>query len=76
MTGDKSKRAILVCAILAVSTIPLAPSTAAAATAAHMPGKYGIPSGAQAGQIYCKSVPRAAPVHTDVHDPFESMLLG
>jgi hypothetical protein len=76
MTGDKSKRAIFVCAILAVSTIPPAPSTALAATATHMPGKYRIPSGAQAGQIHCKSVPRAAPVHMDVHDPFESMLLG
>jgi hypothetical protein len=76
MTEDNSKRAILVCAILAVSTIPLTSSTALAAQAAHIPGKYRIPSGAQARQINCNSVPRAAPVHMDVHDPFASMLLG
>jgi hypothetical protein len=76
MTADKSKRAILVCAMLAVSTIPLTPSTALATQAAHIPGKYRIRSGAQARQIDCKSVPRAAPVHMDVHDPFASMLLG
>jgi hypothetical protein len=76
MTGDKSKRAILVCAILAVSTIPLTPSAALAAQAAHIAGKYRIPSGAQAKQINCKSVPQVAPVHMDVHDPFASILLG
>ena len=75
MTGDKSKHAILICSILAVSTIPLTASTLAA-QAAHIPGKYRIPSGAQARQINCNSVPRAAPVHMDVHDPFASMLLG
>ena len=76
MTADESKRAILVCAMLAVSTIPLTPSTALATQAAHIPGKYRIPSGAQARQINCKSVPRTAPVHMDVQDPFASTLLG
>jgi hypothetical protein len=77
MKDDNSSRpAILVCAMLAVSTIALSTPAALAATAIHVSGKYKVLPCAQGHHLDCRSAPRASQVHERVQDPFASMLLG
>jgi hypothetical protein len=76
MMAHKSRRAILVYAMLAVRTIALGTPTALAANAVHVPSKYMLRSGAQIRQVDCTSAPRAAQLPEHAHDPFASMLLG
>jgi hypothetical protein len=74
MTTDKSRRAILVYAMLAVRTIVLGSPTALAANAAHVPSKHMVRLGAQTRQVPCTSLLRGAQHPEELHDPFASML--
>ena len=74
--ADKSRRVILVYALLAVRTIVLGTLAALAIDAVHISDKHMVLSGAQVRQIGCTSVPQPAQPHKRVHDPFASMLLG
>ena len=76
MIADKSRRAILVYALLAVRTIALGTLAALAINAVHISDKHIVLPGAQVGLIGCTSVPQSAQPHKHVHDPFASMLLG
>ena len=76
MVADKSRRTILVYALLAVRTIALGTPTALAANAVHFLDKHMVLSGAQVRQVDCRSVQQPAQPHKHVHDPFASMLLG
>jgi hypothetical protein len=75
MIADKSRRTILVYALLAVRTIALGTPTALAANAVHFLDKHMVLSGAQVRRVDCRSVQPAQP-HKHVHDHFASMLLG
>ena len=74
MIADKSRRAILLYALLAVRTVAL--GTLAALAIDAVSDKHIVLSGAQVRQIGCTSVPQPAQPHKHVHDPFASMLLG
>ena len=76
MIADKSRRAILVYALMAVRTIALGTLAALAIDAVHISDKHIVLSGAQVRQIGCTSVPQSAQPHKRVHDPFASMLLA
>jgi hypothetical protein len=76
MKDDNSRPAILVCAMLAVSTIALGTPVALAATAIHVSGKYKVLPCAEGHHLECRFVPRASQVHEHAQDPFASMLLG
>ena len=76
MIADKSRRAILVYALMAVRTIALGTLAALAINAVHISDKHIVLSGAQVRQIGCTSVPQPAQPHKHLHDPFASMLLG
>jgi hypothetical protein len=77
MIADKSRRPVLGYALLAVRIIALG----LAPNAVPIPDKHMVLSIAQVHQAHvrqvgCSSVPRPAQPHKQVHDPFESMLLG
>ena len=76
MIAEKSRRAILVYAMLVLRTIALSAPAPLAAGAVHIPGNHMARSGVQVRQVDCTPPPRAAQVHKHVHDPFASMLLG
>jgi hypothetical protein len=76
MIAEKSRRAVLVYAMLVVRTIALSTPAPLAASALHVPGNLMVRSGVQLRQVDCTSPPRASQVHKHVHDPFASMLLG
>lgn len=76
MVAEKSRRAILVYAMLVVRTIALGTPAPLAASAVHVPGNHMVRSGVQVRQVDCTPPSRAAQVHKHVHDPFASMLLG
>jgi len=76
MMADKSRRDILVYAMLAVRIIALGTPTTLIANAVHTPGKYMVRPGARVSQVDCTSAPRAAQPPKDEHDPFAPMLLG
>jgi hypothetical protein len=75
MIAEKSRRAILVYAMLVVRTIALSTPAPLAASAVHVPGNHMVRSGVQVRQVDWTPA-RAAQVHKHVHDPFASMLLG
>lgn len=75
MIAEKSRRVILVYAILVVRTIGLSTPASLAASAVHVPGNHMACSGVQVRQVDCTFPPRAAQVHKPVQDPFASMLL-
>jgi hypothetical protein len=76
MMADRSRRDLLVYAMLVVRTIALGTPTALVANASHVPGKCVVRSGARIRQVDCASVPRAAQPPKEVRDPFALMLLG
>jgi hypothetical protein len=76
MIAEKSRRAILVYAMLAVRTIALSTPATLADNAVHVPSKPMVRSGPQIHQVHCRSAPRAAQLRQHVHDSFASMLLG
>jgi len=76
MIADKSRRVILVYALLAVRTIALGTLAALAIDAVHISDKHIVLSGAQVRQIGCTSVHHPEQPRKHVHDPFASMLLG
>jgi hypothetical protein len=76
MIAEKSRRAILVYAMLVVRTIALGAPAPLAAGAVHVPGNHMARSGVQVGQVDCTPPPQAAQVHQHVHDPFRIHVAG
>jgi hypothetical protein len=72
MMTDKSRRAILASAMVAIG-IALGAPTALAGNKVHLPGKCTVHFGALVRQVDCTFAPQAAQPPEDVHDPFESM---
>jgi hypothetical protein len=76
MMADKSRRAILAYATLAVRTIALGTPTALAANAVDVSSKYLVRSSAPVRHVDCNSASRAAQPAKNAPDPFASMLLA
>jgi hypothetical protein len=76
MMADKSRRAILAYATLAVRTIALGTPTALAANAVDVSSKYLVRSSAPVRHVDCTSASRAAQPAKNAPDPFASMLLA
>jgi hypothetical protein len=75
MIVGNSRAAILVCAMLAVSTIALSTPGAPAGTAINVSAKYRVLPCGQGHRLNSRSMPGASQVHEHAQDPFASMLL-